>query len=52
MTIASISLSRSVAADSGPLTPMEPVAASILEQLHATGQPTGRFWSEMRDTEP
>ena len=42
MTIASISLSRSVAADSGPLTPMEPVAASILEQLHATGQPKGK----------
>jgi hypothetical protein len=42
MTIASISLSRSVAAASGPLTPMEPVAASILEQLHATGQPTGK----------
>jgi hypothetical protein len=42
MTIASISLSRRVAAASGPLTPMEPVAASILEQLQATGQPTGK----------
>jgi hypothetical protein len=40
--VASVSLTRAVAAADGPVTPAEPVAASILGQLHREGQPRGK----------
>jgi hypothetical protein len=40
--VASISLTRAVTAADGPVTPAEPVAASILAQLHHEGQPRGK----------
>ena len=40
--VASISLTRAVAAADGPVTPAEPVATSILAQLHHEGQPRGK----------
>jgi hypothetical protein len=40
--VASISLTRAVAAADGPVTPTEPVAASILAQLRHEGQPRGK----------
>jgi len=39
--VASVSFTRSVAAADGPVAPMEPVAASIINQLHREGQPRG-----------
>ena len=42
MTLASVSFTRTVAAANGPTAPMEPVAASIIHQLEAEGQPRTR----------
>ena len=39
--VASVSFTRTVAAADGPVTSMEPVAASIFNQLHREGQPRG-----------
>jgi len=39
--VASVSFTRTVAAANGPVAPMEPVAASIIDQLHREGQPRG-----------
>ena len=39
--LASVSFTRTVAAADGPVAPMEPVAASIINQLHREGQPRG-----------
>jgi hypothetical protein len=39
LAVASVSLTQTVAAADGPVTPMEPVAASIIRQLHHDGQP-------------
>ncbi len=42
VAVASVSLTRTVAAADGPVAPMEPVAASIIGQLRAEGQPHGK----------
>ncbi len=42
MTVASVSFTRTVAAADGPTAPMEPVAASIIQQLEHEGQPRGK----------
>jgi hypothetical protein len=39
--VASVSFTRTVAAANGPVDPMEPVAASIINQLQREGQPRG-----------
>ncbi len=39
--VASVSFTRTVAAADGPVAPMEPVAAAIINQLHREGQPRG-----------
>ena len=41
MTVASVGFSRDVAAASGPISPFEPVVASMLRQLRAEHQPRG-----------
>ncbi len=42
VAVASVSFARTVAAADGPVASMEPVAASIIGQLRAEGQPHGK----------
>jgi len=46
--VASVSFTRTVAAANGPVDPMEPVAASIINQLQREGQPRGPVLLQVR----
>jgi hypothetical protein len=42
VAITSVEFTRTVAAATGPLSPMEPIAGSILRQINESGQPSGK----------